>query len=220
MSYQPFLCHPLIERDTNPDVTVAQSNGSVDTTFGSNGTVTLPFGGGSGFDFGTTMVSDQGQVMTVSIADGSGSTPTTVTVTRYTSSGSVDTTFGIDGSVVTSVPGWESFVDYGLPAVQINGQFLLAIETTAGSDHIARFNADGTLDTTFGDEGLATLDPTGSTAGPTAVEEVAVEPNGTILIAGASASGTATSRSHPPLSRGKCRPQACQLDHVIIGCEG
>ena len=98
---------------------------------------------------------------------------------RYNSNGSLDTSFGIGGSVVTGLlrgsdvviqPDGKIVVAGDSPGPQMNGDFA-----------VARFNSDGSLDTSFGIGGVATADV--SAEGDQAFA-VALQSNGKIVAAG------------------------------------
>jgi uncharacterized delta-60 repeat protein len=99
---------------------------------------------------------------------------------RYLPNGQMDTTFGTDGVALTaSLAG--DFAP-GL-AVQPDGKYLLA--GAAGSAFgVVRFNADGSVDQSFGNGGLATTAfPNSNVQGANAV---LVQPDGKILVGGES----------------------------------
>ena len=67
---------------------------------------------------------------------------------RYNNNGTLDTTFGVNGSV--------QFAVYATPdlAVQSNGAIILSRTDGYGSNSLSRYSANGTLDTTFGNNGI------------------------------------------------------------------
>ena len=99
-------------------------------------------------------------------------------IQRFNADGTPDTTFGTAGVVESAAGANEAF--YSL-AVQPDDK--LVVSGRSGSDFIiARFNADGTADSTFGTGGR-TLTNFGGTGGATAFA-VALGPNGTIVLGG------------------------------------
>jgi uncharacterized delta-60 repeat protein len=104
---------------------------------------------------------------------------------RYLPNGSLDTSFGTGGLAQLPPTGIASFPP-GL-AIQPDGKYLWAGEATApngsnGSFAAVRFNANGTLDRTFGTGGLATTAfPNSNVQG---ADAVLVQPNGKILLGG------------------------------------
>ena len=71
---------------------------------------------------------------------------------RYNTDGSMDTTFGTNGIVKTVIGTWAQAYSV---ALQSDGKIVLA---GSASSHfaLARYNTDGSLDTTFGTNGIVT----------------------------------------------------------------
>ena len=136
-----------------------------------DGKVTTDFGGND-FGFGMAMQSD-GKIVVGGISDGD------FALARYTANGILDTTFSGDGKVTTDFVG-NAFV-YGV-AVQPDGKILLA-----GDDNehfaLARYNADGSLDTSFSGDGKVTTSFDGSYS--ESAYGLKVQADGKILVAGA-----------------------------------
>jgi uncharacterized delta-60 repeat protein len=112
-----------------------------------------------------------------------------VTFARYLPNGDLDTTFGTNGTV-TSVNNNAYIKDL---TVLSNGKIL-----TAGSQYfpksdfsISQYNADGTLDKSFGVNGIAIIDVGDSDFRP----KLLVQPNGKILITGIDTIGSTLSSS-------------------------
>lgn len=97
-------------------------------------------------------------------------------LTRYTSNGSLDNTFGTGGIVSTSFP-------IRALAVQADGK-IVAAGYTAGTYTdlaVARFNSNGTLDTSFGNGGVVTV---AISTGGDGARAVAIQADGKIVAAG------------------------------------
>lgn len=107
---------------------------------------------------------------------------------RYNTDGSLDSGFGGDGKVTADF-GHDSAAFEAL-ALQADGKVVAAgwVETLLGSRHIAlaRFNPDGSPDTTFGDDGIVTTDFSGARDSGSAL---AIQADGRIVVAGSSAAG-------------------------------
>jgi uncharacterized delta-60 repeat protein len=115
------------------------TNGSLDTSFGNKGSVTVP-----GIITGVVVQPD-GKIV-VSADNGS-----TLVLSRFNTNGSLDTTFG-SGGTATLPGGAAGGYDSGL-ALQPDGKLVVAGETGADTWEVARFNSNGTLDTTFDSAG-------------------------------------------------------------------
>jgi|GEM_PF-1536401 len=162
------------------------ANGSIDTSFGNQGVVTTNVGGYSGS--ATSVAVDASRKIVVA-----GYIQTTnmlnEVVVRYNEDGSLDTTFNGTGIFTDSdTPIDDDGLDGGpVVAIQADGKIVV------GGDGLLRLNADGTLDTTFGPGGVISE---GSASVPAPIDQLVVEPNGTILVAGDSPSEFATSDRH------------------------
>ncbi|MEZ5842231.1 MAG: hypothetical protein R3D27_00675 [Hyphomicrobiaceae bacterium] len=125
-----------------------EANGSLDTSFGSGtGKVTTAIGPGDNFGYSMALQAD-GRILAAGPA--SNGTDTDFAVARYNSDGSLDTTFGGTGFVTTPI-GNGTDEAYGI-LVQPDGKIIVSGTSFNGSDGdfaLIRYNADGTLDTTF-----------------------------------------------------------------------
>jgi uncharacterized delta-60 repeat protein len=123
------------------------SDGSLDTAFGSAGIVTTDFSGQDDEAYASALQPD-GKIVAVGRTTSSQSV---FALARYNSNGLLDTTFGTGGKVITSFfPNDFSFA--GTMAIQPDGKIVaggggLSVETQA---QLARYNSDGSLDPTFG----------------------------------------------------------------------
>lgn len=160
--------------DLGLEVTRYNNDGSLDTTFGSNGS-TVVSGDVTYADTGTTVLSN-GKIL-ISGRDGD-----TYTVARLTADGTLDTTFngtGVLGFTGPTTP--TGFFDFPM-TLQADGKILLP-----GRDNdrfeLYRYNANGTLDTTFGNNGHVNYS-VGS--GADWAYTVTVQPDGKLLLAGTS----------------------------------
>jgi uncharacterized delta-60 repeat protein len=155
--------------------------GSLDTTFGTGGTVTTSFADGvAGFG---AFEQSNGDIVTVAQVNFVNNVGTGIGLVRYTSAGELDTTFGTNGITLTTFAGI-AFDPFGF-AVQPNGDFLVGgVVTNKSGLHgfgLARYTPNGVLDATFGTNGLvATRIGTRSDA-PSAL---LLQPNGQIMMGG------------------------------------
>lgn len=128
------------------DIALARfnANGSLDTRFGNNGFVITP-SATSSFDQATNIYTQaDGNFMVSAVTNGVGA------LLRYTSRGSLSNSFSV-GGIATSVVATTGTYDMGL-ALQADGKPVLGGILRGVGDNfgLARFNTNGTLDTTFG----------------------------------------------------------------------
>ena len=153
-----------------------RATGALDPDFGSGGRVTLP-GGGS---VSAVLVAPDRNILVAGNASGSA----TMTVTRLKPDGSLDATFGNAGT--TTVAFGSLANPLGGAVRQTNGKIVIAGYTQDGEDvAVARLNAGGSLDPTFGTGGKATVDFGTATFG----NAVALTPNGRIVVVGQKTGG-------------------------------
>jgi uncharacterized delta-60 repeat protein len=144
----------------NTDFALARynSDGTLDTSFGTGGKVTTDFVGEffSSNDLATALaVQADGRLVAAGFTDTG-----LFALARYNSDGSLDSTFGTGGQVTTRIA---DFARAFALAVQPDGK-LVAAGWAAGPSTgsydfaLARYNSDGTLDSTFGTGGQVTTD--------------------------------------------------------------
>src|SRR5262249_14615303 len=111
---------------------------------------------------------------------------------RYNSNGTLDTSFGTGGKVTTDFAGTNDVPsEPSGVALQENGKIVVMGETLVGVSQsdgtlvydfaLARYNNNGTPDTSFGTSGKVTTDFAGGNDVPFSV---AVQPDGNIVVAG------------------------------------
>jgi len=171
---------------TNQDFALIRYNedGTVDSTFGASGIVTTPLGSGVNQALSITIQPD-GKLL----LGGRGSTGgQTFALVRYNTDGSLDTSFGGGDGIVETPSGAAAGIGNSV-TLQANGQILLAGAIYDSRSHFAvlRYDADGTLDSTFGGTGLVT-----TTVGSTndSGQSVTVQDDGKVLVAGYSSTGS------------------------------
>ena len=140
------------------------ADGGLDQTFGTGGKVITHFPGV--FNTGSTATSvglqSDGKVVVGGFYKNE-STPHQFALTRYNPNGSLDSTFGSSGKVMTTIGTGDAF-SFAI-VLQSNGRIVLAgYSYTLGHDFsLAGYNTDGTLDSTFGNGGFMATDFSGST---------------------------------------------------------
>jgi uncharacterized delta-60 repeat protein len=169
----------------NAQTAAASTPGSLDPTFGNGGKVLTDLGVGAGVPSDAVLQPNSDIV----VSGGFG-------VARYLPTGKLDTTFGTGGLASTGFVGGESGTGVALqpdgkiiwvgsqgnPSFPAGGTFGFAV---------ARFNANGSLDTSFGTGGQASVEffaPPMQGAQEFA-DAVLVQPDGKILVAGSARQG-------------------------------
>jgi len=157
------------------------SNGSLDATFGTGGKVTTDFGG-SGEDSASAMIIQaDGKIVVSGRAAPTGTYD--FALARYNSDGSLDATFGAVGKVTTDFGGSS---DFGGGVGLRDGGIVVAGTTNVSGTYdfaLARYNSDGSLDTTFGVAGKVTTD---FGASVDFGGGMALQPDGKIVVVGSS----------------------------------
>ena len=134
--------------DTESDIALLRynSDGSLDTTFADSGIEIRDLGGShEGLIWGGLAIQTDGKILAAGYSSGD------FLVLRYHSNGSLDISFGNGGFVITD---FGDGSDYGRAiAIQADGKIVVAGSAYAGADNdfaVARYNPDGSMDTTFG----------------------------------------------------------------------
>lgn len=164
------------------------AGGALDTTFNTTGRVTFQAATSGGVSTGLYMLASarltrDGHIVVVGEGNDRG-----MAVMRFNANGSLDTTFGQNGrSLIKFSGGADEDVATAL-ALQGNGRIVAAGSATnraTGAAHqdffVGRWNADGSVDTSFGEQGLKVAQVSTVEDGAYAV---AVEVSGNILAGG------------------------------------
>jgi len=166
------------------DVVLARYNadGTVDTSFGTEGTVVTDLGNADGC---SGMTIDASGAIFVAVSGGNNSD---MGIVKYTSGGLLDTDFGTSGIAWTTI---ENNAEAGAIKIDANGKIVLAgsFDGTDGNSDIAlaRFNANGTLDTNFSADGTTvfnTDDIMDGDGGDDYAGSLAIDANGAIYVGG------------------------------------
>jgi uncharacterized delta-60 repeat protein len=155
------------------------TDGTRDPTFGSNGKTTTNLT--RGFDVARAVVlQTDGKVVVAGQAGRRADVK--FALARYNADGTLDPSFSGDGKLVTNfTPGDDFAWDVTLDA---DGKIVaagFAAEAPGGRFALARYNADGSLDDTFGGDGQVT---TNLSARPDAATAVAIQSDAKIVAAG------------------------------------
>jgi uncharacterized delta-60 repeat protein len=154
-------------------------NGTLDTTFGGDGRVTTDFG--AGFDSARAVaIQGDGKIVAAGFANVTGFFD--FALARYNTDGSLDSTFDGDGMVTTDFAG--NHDNSFAVAIQGDGKIVAAGSATVTGRPdfaLARYNTDGSLDSTFDGDGKVTTDFDGGFDG---ADAVAIQGDGKIVAAG------------------------------------
>jgi uncharacterized delta-60 repeat protein len=151
----------------------------LDPTFGDGGKAsTTAFGG----DRSAMAVAPDGKIVMV------GGTFTAFVLARFNPDGTPDATFDTDGLVTTDIGGDFAQEEALGVAVQPDGRIVVAGYTDGDEVTLARYDDDGSLDATFGTDGIVT----GLIDG--IANDVALQPDGRIVVTGTRARNDPTGR--------------------------
>jgi len=157
-------------------ITRLNTNGTVDTSFGSQGFATIL----NTFSFFAMTLESNGKIVAAaSVPNGNSSF---VELARFNSNGTLDSSFGKGGITTTQAIPFTPFDATGAIALQSNGEILVAASSPGV---MARFTSAGQLDTTFGTNGLvnlANVGPALSATAPSCPTQILVGAGGKILI--------------------------------------
>ncbi|WP_030314997.1 DUF11 domain-containing protein [Streptomyces flavochromogenes] len=165
------------------------TDGSLDTGFGDGGLVRVEEFGGSA-DGADVAVQPDGRIVAVGKGGGGG-----FALVRLAADGTLDPGLGGDGAVVAGFTPTSPQDGGGIArgmALQPDGKIVSVgyVGNTAFDIGVARYNTNGTLDTTFSGDGMVTADFGGTEFG----NAVAVQPDGRIVAAGSGGLGFAVLR--------------------------
>lgn len=165
-------------------------NGSVDTTFGASGLFRANLSPGND-DFATdALLMPDGTVVVSLFAGSNGSRD--FTLARFTAAGALDLSFNGTGYRSTSLGAANDIARH--LALDANGKIIAAGDTSetiyqnGGDLVVARFNVDGSIDATFGNDGAVKANFYGGD--DSADGGVAVQPDGNIVAVGVAVSGS------------------------------
>ena len=153
------------------------SNGTLDTSFDRDGKVTTDFGG---LDLVNTMAIQADGKIVVAGSTGNFSVGNDFALARYNSNGTLDTSFDRDGKLTTNFGGADIATSM---AIQADGKIVVAGGTGISEFAVARYNSNGSLDTSFDRDGKLTTDFVSNYASATSM---AIQADGKIVVAGVS----------------------------------
>ncbi len=171
------------------------SDGSLDTSFGTNGIAVTDFGGADDKAYDEALLPDGG-IVAVGVADPAGFLKGDFGIARYNPDGTLNTSFGTGGIVTTDIRGDADQAE--AVAVQPDGKIVVAGLTATVAGRItdfalARYNPDGTLDQSFGSHGIVTTDISGDDA----AVDLGIQADGKITLVGTAGEQIALARYTP-----------------------
>jgi uncharacterized delta-60 repeat protein len=146
--------------DSNVKITLVRytSRGSLDTSFGRGGKVVIAIGDGVTLNSIRAWLVRQRDGKLVAFSAGYRGSYTYFALVRYLSDGSVDTSFGHGGKVVTRIDQRDYFPSALI--LQPDGKLVAAAGTSSAQNSggfvLVRYKPDGSIDTTFGRGGKVT----------------------------------------------------------------
>lgn len=155
-------------------------DGSIDATFGTQGTVTTNFGGDTFDRVNALVLQPDGALVAAGMALGN-SAGADFGLARYLPDGSLDPAFGVEGRVTTNFDGF--YESAAALLLQSDGK-LVAV---GGPPFVlARYHPDGRLDAGFGSAGKVSTGFVGGGIGSAGV----LQPDGNVIAAGWGGPGT------------------------------
>ena len=165
------------------------ANGTLDMSFNETGKATADFGA---HDYGRSVaVHGDGRIVVTGYTTKSYESKKECALACFKANGSLDTSFNGTGKVTTNFDG-DGNAEGRSVAVQTDGKIVVVGYATAASTEkfaLARYNADGTLDTSFGDSGRVMTDVGISGSNATGV---ALQKDGKIVVAGYAVNNSGT----------------------------
>jgi len=159
-------------------------NGTLDASFGTGGQVMTDFAGFND-QAGSVVVQPDGKIVVAGQAGPYINTGLDFALARYNSNGTLDTSFGTSGKVTTDFAGSSDMPsEQSAVVLQGDGKIVMVGQTLVGGFNdfaLARYNINGTLDTSFGTSGRVTTDFAGANDVPFSV---ALQPDGNIVVVG------------------------------------
>lgn len=165
-------------------------DGSLDGSFGSGGKVTISFGNSpqtADTEARAVTIQADGKILVGGFAGTRGA------IARLNSNGTLDASFATGGKLTTSINASPD----GIVVIQWDGKIVFGGYVNGGKKNgydfaVARYNPNGSVDTMFGNGGIATADFSGLTD---RIRAVAIDGNNNIVAAGSSRGSSIASQN-------------------------
>jgi uncharacterized delta-60 repeat protein len=173
----------------NDDFTLVRYNtdGTLDSSFGSSGKVTTNTAYRDSAK--TILLQPDGKILLAGEAYDNNTLEIDIALVRYNTNGSLDTSFGVNGKVITDLTDLYDIAN--AVAIQPDGKIVL-VGTASYDDNrqfdfaVVRYNINGSLDANFGNNGIIYTDFSGDDDN---AFTVTILDNGKILVGGVNAFG-------------------------------
>ena len=162
------------------------SDGSLDNSFGNNGTVITAFGESKDYINSATLQNSLQDEKIITAGNSWNGSDFDFAVSRYNSDGSLDSSFGINGSITTPFGNVDDFANS--VTVQDDGKIIATGSSFNGNNKVfatVRYNTDGSLDNSFGTGGKVI---TAFGSEDAYANSVAIQKDGKIITVGVSPS--------------------------------
>jgi uncharacterized delta-60 repeat protein len=155
-------------------ITRYNANGTLDTTFDGDGMARVDFSSSSD-KANAVAIQEDGKLVVVGEMDPVGAGARQIGVVRLVPNGGLDTTFDTDGKVTVSAGGG---AEADSVALQPDGKIVVFGNSSPNNLRVVRLNNDGSVDTSFGTAGIASIPTTLAAIG----SDVHNRPDGRILL--------------------------------------
>jgi uncharacterized delta-60 repeat protein len=164
---------------------VLAAGGNLDPSFGTSGKVLTDFNNSTDIANAVAVQADGKYVVVGFTYTNNDSSGEDFAIARYNADGTLDSTFGGQGKVTTDFPGLAA--EASSVVIQPDGKIVVAggafpLFTFLGNVEIVRYNADGSLDGSFGSGGIVTTHFPGGQG--SYASAVTLQPDGKIVAAG------------------------------------
>lgn len=160
------------------------SDGTLDTSFGTNGVTTTTIEPSANSWAVSAALQSDGKIVVVGHYYKSADSTLRMYVARYTAHGVLDSTFNADGVATPTIPGGTDDRATGV-AIQSDGKIVVAVDsmnaTNAHRFVVLRLTSSGDLDPSFGAAGVVIQALSAQQNAPTAL---ALQPDGKIVVTG------------------------------------
>jgi uncharacterized delta-60 repeat protein len=187
-----YVTGASVNSSNNQDMVIWRynSNGSLDNTFGNNGIVVHNnAAGGNSSDYGESIYVDSTGKIYVTGFSVNSSNNQDMVIWRYNSNGGLDNTFGNNGIVVHNNAAGGNSSDYGESIyVDSTGKIYVtgfSVNSSNNQDMVIwRYNSNGSLDNTFGNNGIVVHNNAAGGNSSDYGESIYVDSTGKIYVTG------------------------------------